>query len=116
MTTFYVHSHWSIKSQNIALNLINPTPACTHCAINSRHRSVAVVKFLNIILRDEIGHAAIGNRWYRWLCERAGLDPVAHYPVLVERHQAGQLHPPLNRQVRLAAGVTQAEVDALLKM
>jgi uncharacterized ferritin-like protein (DUF455 family) len=74
------------------------------------------VEILDIILRDEIGHVAIGNHWYRWLCERDGLDPLTHYPVLVERYQAGQLHPPFNRQARLAAGFTQMEVDALLKM
>ena len=34
------------------------------------------VEILDIILRDEIGHVAIGNHWYRWLCEREGLDPV----------------------------------------
>ncbi len=27
---------------------------------------------LDIILRDEVGHVAIGNHWYRWLCERDG--------------------------------------------
>ena len=32
---------------------------------------------MDIILRDEIGHVAIGNRWYGWLCERSGLEPVA---------------------------------------
>src|SRR5687767_1688018 len=39
-------------------------------------------EILDVILRDEVGHVAIGNRWYRWLCERAGVDPIAHYRVL----------------------------------
>jgi len=69
---------------------------------------------LDIILRDEIGHVAIGNRWYRWLCERDGLDPVAHYGVLVERHAAPRLHPPFNREARLRAGFSEAELDYLL--
>ena len=29
-------------------------------------------RILDVILRDEIGHVAVGNRWYRWLCARAG--------------------------------------------
>src|SRR5690606_3016483 len=37
---------------------------------------------LDIILRDEIGHVAIGNHWYAWLCERRSLDPVATYAKL----------------------------------
>ena len=40
------------------------------------------VEILGVILRDEVGHVAIGNRWYRWLCERDGLDPLAHYAAL----------------------------------
>src|SRR5438105_3045598 len=43
------------------------------------------VDILDVIVRDEIGHVAVGNYWYRWLCEREALDPIAHYPVLIER-------------------------------
>ncbi len=32
--------------------------------------ALAAVGILDIILRDEVGHVAIGNHWYRWLCER----------------------------------------------
>lgn len=73
-------------------------------------RAVAI---LDVILRDEIGHVAIGNRWYRWLCERDGLDPLALYPVLAKRYQAPRLRPPFNLGARLAAGFTAAE-NALL--
>ena len=73
-------------------------------------RAVAI---LDIILRDEIGHVAIGNRWYRWLCERDGLDPVAHYAVLAARHGAPVSRPPFNTAARLAAGFTAQEIAAL---
>ncbi|WP_119155742.1 ferritin-like domain-containing protein [Caldimonas tepidiphila] len=72
------------------------------------------VEILDVILRDEIGHVAIGNRWYRWLCEREGFEPVAHYRVLVERHQAPRLKPPFNSAARRAAGFSEAELDWLL--
>lgn len=71
------------------------------------------VEILDVILRDEIGHVAVGNRWYRWLCERAGLDAEQIYPTLVERYAAPRLKPPFNRPARLAAGFTDAELDAL---
>ena len=71
------------------------------------------VAILEIILRDEIGHVAIGNRWYRWLCERAGLDPVAHYAVLTERHEAPRLQPPFNEPARLQAGFSAEELARL---
>jgi uncharacterized ferritin-like protein (DUF455 family) len=72
------------------------------------------VEILAVILRDEIGHVAIGNHWYRWLCERDGLDPVTHYAVLAQRHAAPRLRPPLNLSARAAAGFTPAELAALV--
>jgi uncharacterized ferritin-like protein (DUF455 family) len=66
-----------------------------------------------VILRDEVGHVAIGNHWYRWLCERAGLDPLAHYAALAARHRAPRLRGPFNTAARLAAGFTVQEMAAL---
>ena len=72
------------------------------------------VEILDVILREEIGHVSIGNRWYGWLCEREGLDPVAHYRVLTARHQAPRLKPPFNLSAREAAGFSAAELEWLL--
>ena len=71
------------------------------------------VEILDIILRDEIGHVATGNRWYRWLCERDGLDPVALYPVLAQRYDAPKPRPPLNLGARAAAGFSAEELGWL---
>jgi uncharacterized ferritin-like protein (DUF455 family) len=70
-------------------------------------------QILDIILRDEIGHVAIGNRWYRWLCIREQLDPVLHYRLLARRHQAPRLRPPFNHAARRAAGFSDDEIAAL---
>jgi uncharacterized ferritin-like protein (DUF455 family) len=72
-------------------------------------RAVAI---LDVILRDEIGHVAVGNRWYRWLCERDGLDPLTLYPQLAARYGAPRLKAPLNMEARRAAGFTDAELIA----
>ncbi|MEW6705310.1 MAG: ferritin-like domain-containing protein [Pseudomonadota bacterium] len=79
----------------------------------ARAGDARAVQILDIILRDEIGHVAIGNRWYAWLCEREGLDPVRHYERLVERYAAPRLKPPFNRAARLAAGFSEAELGYL---
>jgi uncharacterized ferritin-like protein (DUF455 family) len=76
--------------------------------------ALAAVGLLDIILRDEVGHVEIGNRWYRWLCQREGLDPVGLYPELVSRYQAPPLRPPFNTEARLRAGFSQQELDYLL--
>ena len=71
------------------------------------------VEILDVILRDEVGHVAIGNHWYRWLCEREGLDPVALYPELAQRYDAPRLHPPFNEVARRRAGFSAAELALL---
>jgi uncharacterized ferritin-like protein (DUF455 family) len=71
------------------------------------------VEILGVILRDEIGHVAIGNRWYRWLCERDGHDPVALYAELAARYAAPKLRPPFNLDARRAAGFTDEEIGRL---
>jgi uncharacterized ferritin-like protein (DUF455 family) len=71
------------------------------------------VEILGVILRDEVGHVAIGNRWYRWLCKRDGLDPLAHYALLVARHEAPKLRAPFNLEARRAAGFSAEELRSL---
>jgi uncharacterized ferritin-like protein (DUF455 family) len=85
-------------------------------AVRNRLVSVgdmAAAKILDIILRDEIGHVAIGNRWYRHLCEQADVDPVSTYADLATRYQAPVLKGPFNMDARRAAGFTDAELAAL---
>jgi len=74
---------------------------------------LAAVAILDVILRDEIGHVAIGNHWYGWLCRRDGLDPEALYPQLVARHAAPRLRRPFNLAARRAAGFSDGELAAL---
>jgi uncharacterized ferritin-like protein (DUF455 family) len=73
-------------------------------------RAVAI---LDVLLRDEVGHVAVGNRWYRWLCERDGVDALSHYAVLAERHGAPRARPPFNLDARRRAGFSDAELRAL---
>lgn len=73
----------------------------------------AAAAILDIILRDEVGHVAIGNRWYRWLCERDGKDPVALYEELSLRYKAPQPRGPFNRDARRAAGFSDEEIAVL---
>jgi len=74
------------------------------------HRAVAI---LDVILREEVGHVEIGNRWYRHCCRLRGLDPVAIYPGLVLQYQAPRLRPPFNLSARSAAGFSADELAYL---
>jgi uncharacterized ferritin-like protein (DUF455 family) len=70
-------------------------------------------EILDIILRDEIGHVAVGNHWYRRLCAQRGLDPLSTYAQLAEQHGAPRPRGPFNLQARRAAGFDEAELAAL---
>jgi uncharacterized ferritin-like protein (DUF455 family) len=75
--------------------------------------ALAAVAILDIILRDEIGHVAIGNHWYRHLCDERGLEPVATYAELARRYEAPRLKGPFNLDARRAAGFDELELAQL---
>ena len=70
----------------------------------------AAAAILDIIMRDEIGHVAIGNLWYGWLCEQRGLDPIATFARLTIEFKAPVMRGPFNMEARRAAGFTEAEL------
>ena len=78
------------------------TPAALHA-----------VAILDTILREEVGHVAIGNHWYHWLCARDGLDSASFHSRVAKLHGGPSLKPPFNLAARKLAGFTQAELDAL---
>jgi len=70
---------------------------------------------LDIILRDEIGHVAVGNHWYAYLCEQRGLEPVATYAQLAGEYAAPVLRGPFNLEARRAAGFSELELAAIAR-
>lgn len=74
---------------------------------------MAATEILDIILRDEIGHVAIGNHWFNWLCEQRGLAPIAAYDALAKQYHAPTLRKPFNMEARRQAGFTEAELALL---
>lgn len=71
------------------------------------------VEILEIILRDEIGHVLIGNRWFNFLCVQDGLSPIAAYRDLARKYRAPTLRGPFNLVARQQAGFTQEELELL---
>jgi uncharacterized ferritin-like protein (DUF455 family) len=83
-----------------------------------RHKLISVGdkrggEIIDIILRDEIGHVAVGNRWYRHLCRQEALDPVHTYAALALRYGAPTLKGPFNLEARRAAGFDDTELALL---
>jgi uncharacterized ferritin-like protein (DUF455 family) len=71
---------------------------------------VAAAEILDIILRDEVGHVEIGNRWYGFLCEARSLPLRATYDELVVQYKAPVLKGPFNLEARRRAGFTEEEL------
>ena len=78
-------------------------------------QALKAVDILDIILRDEIGHVAIGNHWYRYLCAQRGLDPLATYALLARQYGAPRIKGPLNLDARRKAGFEEAELTLLVQ-
>ncbi|MFT4068365.1 ferritin-like domain-containing protein [Paraburkholderia sp.] len=76
----------------------------------------ASAAILDVILRDEIGHVLIGNRWFRHLCDAAGLDPHETYLRLADQYHAPKLRGPFNFEARRDAGFDEAELAALARL
>jgi uncharacterized ferritin-like protein (DUF455 family) len=71
---------------------------------------LAAAAILDVLLRDEVGHVEIGNRWYFHLCGQRGLEPCATYDALTVRYKAPVLKGPFNVEARRRAGFTEAEL------
>lgn len=72
-----------------------------------------LVEILGIIERDEIGHVAVGSRWFSWLCAQRGLEPEATFRQLLVDYDAPPLKPPFNLAARRRAGFSDAELEWL---
>ncbi|GGA15552.1 ferritin-like domain-containing protein [Dyella caseinilytica] len=73
-------------------------------------RTIAI---LEIILREEVAHVAAGSRWFRWCCERDGLDSRETFLDLLRDYMGRNLRGPFNRPARLEAGFDDDELDQL---
>ena len=73
----------------------------------------ATAEILEIIHADEIGHVAVGRRWFDDYCHRAGREPAETFHELVRKHFKGSLKPPFNRESRDRAGLGPAYYEPL---
>ncbi len=68
---------------------------------------------LDIILRDEIGHVAAGDRWFRYLCAQRGFVPEAAFLALLATPGVPRPRRPFNETARLASGFSAQELAEL---
>lgn len=74
------------------------------------------VAILTRILNDEVGHVALGSKWFKRLCNQQNFDHESKYQQLLLDYHAkkgGTLKGDFNRALRLAAGFSETEIDWL---
>jgi uncharacterized ferritin-like protein (DUF455 family) len=76
-------------------------------------KDMRMVEILAVIERDEIGHVAVGSRWFGWLCAMRGVQPDATFRQLLVDYDAPPLRPPFNLAARRQAGFSESELDWL---
>lgn len=78
-----------------------------------RHGDQKTVDVLSLIYREEVGHVALGSRWFRWAADQSGVDSEEAYFRLIERFLSGDIRGPFNERARMDAGFSCTELTRL---
>jgi uncharacterized ferritin-like protein (DUF455 family) len=65
------------------------------------------VAALEVIHADEVTHVTSGHRWFTWVCNAEGVDPVAAFREEVKKGWRGEVKGPFNVEDRGRAGMTK---------
>lgn len=71
------------------------------------------VEALKIIYEDEIGHVAVGRRWFEHVADERGLDHETTWHDLVRTYFHGQVKRPFNKPARSEAGMRPGYYEPL---
>ena len=72
-----------------------------------------MVKTLNIICDEEVGHVSSAGRWFRYRCEQQNKNSDAEFSRLLKVYLRSPPKGPFNHLIRLQAGFSQKELDFL---
>jgi len=72
-----------------------------------------IIDSLRIILKEEIPHVQKGDKWFKWACEKEGLEPLETYFKVVNEFIKNWKKTDLNIAARLKAGFTCDELKMM---
>lgn len=90
---------------------LDATPAITRKL--QQIGDIRAVEILTMIERDEIGHVAVGSRWFAYLCAQRGLEPAATFRQLLIDYDIPPPRLPINIEGRRQGGFSEAELTWL---
>jgi len=74
----------------------------------------ASVVLLTRILTDEVGHVERGSYWFKYFCRNKGIEAETKYQeTLLAYYNGKKPKGPFNREMRIIAGFSNAELDWL---
>jgi len=68
---------------------------------------------LEVIYEEEIGHVAIGARWFKYLAAQQPESAESYFHTLVKSHFKGQVKSPFNEKARTLAGLSRSYYEPL---
>jgi len=84
--------------------------------LENRRKNPLVAKLiaaLNVIYEEEIEHVHKGDKWFKHLCARQGLDESVYFEILERYKLMGKHRPHINVDARKEAGFTCNEIKKL---
>ena len=70
-------------------------------------------RILETIYEEEIGHVAIGARWFKYLAAQQSESAESYFHALVRAHFKGRVKSPFNEKARTLAGLSRAYYEPL---
>ena len=87
---------------------LDATPAITQKL--QQIGDIRAVDILGIIAHDEIGHVAVGSRWFAFLCTQRGLDPAVTFRDVLREYDIPPPRLPINLAARRQGGFSELEL------
>ena len=78
-----------------------------------KHKLNKAADILDIIYQDEIGHVAIGTRWFKYTCEQRRLNSDETFASLINQYAIDKIRKPFNVDAREQAGFSETEMAYL---
>ncbi|AKF24591.1 hypothetical protein YH65_03675 [Sulfurovum lithotrophicum] len=69
-----------------------------------------LIEVLDVIYDEEIVHVHKGDKWFKYLCEKNGLDESVYFEILERYKLLGKHRPHINVNARKEAGFTCSEI------
>jgi uncharacterized ferritin-like protein (DUF455 family) len=73
-----------------------------------------LIKILEKIFDEEVGHVKIGTYWYKSLCKDRQLKSDETFLLLIDEYMQGAKFGPFEKEARIEAGFSNEEMQALL--